>query len=121
SIVIDPDPNAPGKELADVFIPVGGQDYDATLEVAKQYRVKGVVTAATDKPILMMCRIAEELGLPFPSYQSCDTVLDKAKFKEFLKDNNLPHAEGQMFTGEVDVKGLDFTFPVITKPVVNSG
>lgn len=121
SIVIDPDPNAPGKELADVFIPVGGQDYDATLDVAKQYRVKGVVTAATDKPILMMCRIAKELGLPFPSYQSCDTVLDKAKFKEFLKDNNLPHAKGQMFTGEVDVKGLDFTFPVITKPVVNSG
>ena len=26
SIVIDPDPNAPGKELADVFITVGGQD-----------------------------------------------------------------------------------------------
>lgn len=121
SIVIDPDPNAPGKELADVFITVGGQDYDTTLDVAKQYRVKGVVTAATDKPILMMCRIAEELDLPFPSYQSCDTVLDKAKFKEFLKDNNLPHAKGQMFTGEVDVKGLDFTFPVITKPVVNSG
>ncbi|MBA5247451.1 ATP-grasp domain-containing protein [Marnyiella aurantia] len=121
SIVIDPDPNAPGKELADVFIPVGGQDYDATLDLAKQYRLKGLVTAATDKPILMMCRIAEELDLPFPSYQSCDTVLDKAKFKEFLKENNLPHAKGQMFTGEVDVKGLDFTFPVITKPVVNSG
>ncbi|QFG53747.1 ATP-grasp domain-containing protein [Chryseobacterium sp.] len=121
SVVIDPDPNAPGKELADVFIPVGGQDYDATLEVAKKYSVKGVVTAATDKPILMMCRIAKDLGLPFPSYESCDTVLDKSKFKEFLKENNLPHAKGQMFTGEADVTPLDFTFPVITKPVVNSG
>lgn len=121
SVVIDPDPNAPGKELADVFIPVGGQDYDATLEVAKKYSVKGVVTAATDKPILMMCRIAKDLGLPFPSYESCDTVLDKSKFKEFLKENNLPHAKGQMFTGEADVTAVDFTFPVITKPVVNSG
>lgn len=121
SVVIDPDPHAPGKELAHVFIPVSGQDYDTTLEVAKKHQVKGVVTAATDKPILMMCRIAEELNLPFPSYNSCETLLDKSKLKQFLKDNDLPHAKGKMFIGEIDVNALDFSFPVITKPVVNSG
>lgn len=121
TIVIDPDDNAPGKEIADIFFKVAGNDFDKTLEIAKQYNVKGIVTAATDKPILMMCHVAEELNLPFPSYESCETVLDKAKFKKFLYENNLPHAKGISVVGEILPETFDLQFPLITKPVTNSG
>lgn len=121
AVVIDPDINASAKDLADVFIPVAGNDFETTLQIAKDYAVKGIVTAATDKPILMMCRIADELGLAFPSYNSCETVLDKGKFKDFLRENKLPHAKGGVYTREAEINAENFTYPVIVKPVMNSG
>lgn len=121
TIVIDPDDNAPGREIADIFFTVAGNDFDKTLEIAKQHNVKGIVTAATDKPILMMCRVAKELSLPFPSYDSCETVLNKAKFKKFLYENKLPHAKGISVVGEVLPETFNLQFPLITKPVTNSG
>lgn len=121
SIVIDPDPKAIGKDSADIFYEVSGSDYETTKKIAQQYNVIGIVTAATDNPILMMCRLAEELNLPFPSYDSCETVLDKAKFKEFLKTNNIPHARGVMIMGAIDVDRIHMKYPLITKPLSNSG
>ena len=121
TIVIDPDGKAPGKDIADVFYTVPGDDYNRTLEIALQHKVKGIVTTATDKPILMMSRIAGYLKLPFPSYESCELVLDKAKFKQFLFDNKLPHARGILVTGKVLLDKIDLSYPVITKPVFNSG
>ncbi len=121
TIVIDPDAKAPGSKVADLFFEVAGNDFNTTKQIAIDYNVKGIVTAATDKPILMMARVAENLNLPFPSYQSCETVLDKAKFKSFLQENNLPHAKGGLFEENVDLSSLNFQFPLITKPVMNSG
>ena len=121
TIVIDPDENAPGKNICDVFIQVAGNDYEKTLQIGKEYQVKGIVTAATDKPILMMCKIAKELELPFPMYESCETVLDKGKFKKFLHKQNLPHAQGGEYTGQIDIQSLKINYPVIIKPVMNSG
>lgn len=121
TIVIDPDQNAPARNEADTFYEVTGDDFEKTLKIAQDNQVKGIVTAATDKPILMMCRIAAELGLPFPSYKSCETLLDKAKFKHFLAENDLPHAKGSEHKGQIDVSQLHLSFPIITKPVTNSG
>lgn len=121
TVVIDPDKNAPAKQIADVFLPVAGNDFEGTRSIALKYNVKGIVTAATDKPILMMSRLAEELKLPFPSQKSCETVLDKANFKLFLKHYNFLHAKGEEYKGRIDIKQLDLVFPVIIKPVMNSG
>lgn len=121
AVVIDPDKNAPANKIADVFFQVEGNDYTNTLKIAKKHSVKAIVTTAVDKPILMMCRIAYVLGLHFPSYESCEIVLDKAKFKDFLKANNFNHAQGKLFKYFQDFSEHTFTFPVIIKPTMNSG
>ncbi|MFU8845044.1 MAG: hypothetical protein ACNA7V_14670, partial [Bacteroidales bacterium] len=117
SIVIDPDGDAPDKYVASKFIKVAGNDFATTRQIAIENNVKGIITSATDKPILMMCRIAEALHFPFPSYQSCETMLDKARFKAFLKTNNFPHANGQVYQGDEGVTEMDLNYPVIVKPV----
>ena len=111
TIVIDPDANALGCNDSDLFIQVAGDDYEKTLKIAIDNNVKGIVTAATDKPILMMCRIAKELNLPFPSYESCETVLDKAMFKNFLNENKLPHARGDVYKGKINISSISLIFP----------
>lgn len=121
TIVIDPDPKAIGKKYANLFFAIDGQDYQATLKLAKDFSVKGLVTSATDKPILMMSKIAEELNLQFPSYHSCRTLLDKSLFKIFLKENSLPHANGNTYSLNEKIDKDAINFPAIVKPVQNSG
>jgi len=121
AIVIDPDFNAVGSKVADLFIKVEGDDFDKTLNIAIENKIKGIVTTATDKPILMMCRIAKILNLPFPSYESCEILLNKTRFKQFLENNNMPFAKGYEFRSPKKTIPSNLAFPVIIKPVMNSG
>lgn len=121
TVVIDIDNDALCRNAADLYVRVDSDDFERTIQVAVDNQVKGIITSATDKPILMMCRCAKELNLPFPSYESCETVLNKTKFKQFLKDNNFPHAWGEEYIGNVDISSVNLSFPVIIKPVMNSG
>lgn len=117
TIVIDPNPNAGAKELADLFIEVGGQDFDKTCEIIEKHAVKGIVTAATDKPLSMMARIAAKYNFPFYSEKTAQLCTDKFLMQEQFKAHNLACAEGKKIYSISDVE----EFPVIIKPVDNSG
>ena len=119
TIGIDPCDDAVCKDDVDVFEVVGGQDYDKTLEVAKKYNVAGVITTATDKPLVMMARIAETLHLPFYSVATAQWSTDKYQMKQRFMLGGVPFAKGKLVKTVDDVDELEF--PVIVKPRDNSG
>ena len=121
TIVIDPDENAPGKDISDLFFVVSAEDYQSTLEIAKNHKVKGVVTTATDHPIIMMAKIASELNLRFPTLESVSTILDKSAFKKVLQNNNIHCAKGYSYHIDERPDRLDLNYPIIIKPNKNSG
>jgi len=120
-IVIDPNGDAIGKSIADRFIKVAGNDFEKTLEIVKEYKVKGIVTAATDKPLLMMARIAEAMNFNFPSYRSIEDSINKALFKNVLISNGFACAKGDTFTRENLPVPDNVDYPVIIKPTNSSG
>ena len=67
TIGIDPADDATCKDEVDAFEIVDGQDFEGTMAVAKKYQIDAIVTAATDKPLVMMARVAKVLNLPFYS------------------------------------------------------
>lgn len=119
TIGIDPCEDAVCKNEVDVFEVVGGQDYEKTLEVAKRYNVAGVITTATDKPLVMMAKIAETLHLPFYSVETAQWSTDKYQMKQRFMLGGVPFAKGKLAKTIDDV--ADFEFPVIVKPRDNSG
>lgn len=119
TIGIDPCDDAVCKNDVDVFEVVGGQDYEKTLEVAKRYDVAGVITTATDKPLVMMARVAEALHLPFYSVKTAQWSTDKYQMKQRFMLGGVPFAKGKLAKTIDDVS--DFVFPVIVKPRDNSG
>lgn len=119
TIGIDPCDDAVCKDDVDVFEVVGGQDYEKTLEVAKRYDVAGVITTATDKPLVMMARVAEALHLPFYSVKTALWSTDKYQMKQRFMLGGVPFAKGKLAKAIDDVS--DFVFPVIVKPRDNSG
>jgi carbamoyl-phosphate synthase large subunit len=123
TILLDPAEKPYAKNIADEFIQVAGDDYKNTLNIAQKYNAKGLVTAATDHPLPMMSKIAKAHNLPFPSYDSIDSTLDKWKFKELLYKHNIPHAKGQLISHREQIDTIPelFKFPVILKPIKGSG
>ena len=119
TIGIDPCTDAFCKDDVDVFEVVGGQDYAKTLEVAQRYHVAGVITTATDKPLVMMARVAEALHLPFYSIETAQWSTDKYRMKQRFELCGVPFAKGKLTKTIDDVD--DFVFPVIVKPRDNSG
>lgn len=119
TVGIDPCEDAFAKDACQAFEVVGGQDYAGTLAVAKKYNVSAVVTAATDKPLVMMARIAKELGLPFYSVETAQWSTDKYQMKQRFIEGGVPCAQGRLIHSAEEAK--DLFFPVICKPRDNSG
>ena len=119
TVGIDPCEDAYSREECSAFEVVGGQDYEGTLYVAKKYNVSAIITAATDKPLVMMARIAKELNLPFYSVETAEWSTDKFQMKQRFIEGGVPCAQGRLIHSAEEAK--DLYFPVICKPRDNSG
>lgn len=121
TVGIDPNPDAECKYCVDAFKVVAGDDFETTVAVAQEYNISGVITAATDKPLVMMARVAEKLKLPFFSVETALNSTDKLLMKRKFLEAGLPCAKGFIVSNISELSSLNITFPVIVKPRDNSG
>ena len=119
TVGIDPCADATCKGCVDAFEVVGGQDFEGTCVVVDKYSIDAIVTAATDKPLVMMARIAEKYGFPFYSVETAQWSTDKFQMKQRFMDGGVPCAKGRLVKSVNEVE--DFEYPVIIKPRDNSG
>lgn len=116
---IDPLENAYVREDCDAFEVVGGKDFEGTCAVVEKYNIKGIVTTSTDKPLVMMARVAEKYKMPFFSVETAIWSTDKYLMKQRFLKGGIPCAHGKTISIVDDVD--DLHFPLIIKPRDNSG
>lgn len=119
TVGIDPCEDATCRGDVDAFEVVGGQDYEGTCAVVEKYGIDAIVTAATDKPLVMMARIAEKYGFPFYSVETAQWSTDKFQMKQRFELGDVPHARGRLVKSVEET--ADMVYPVIVKPRDNSG
>lgn len=119
TVGIDPMAEATCREAVDAFEVVGGQDYEGHCAVIEKYGINAIVTAATDKPLVTMARVAEKYGFPFYSVETAQWSTDKFQMKHRFELGDVPHAQGRLISKFEEAEGL--VFPVIVKPRDNSG
>lgn len=119
TIGIDPCEDATCKDCVDAFEVIGGQDFEGTCAVVEKYSIDAIVTAATDKPLVMMARIAEKYGFPFYSVETAQWSTDKFQMKQRFIEGGVPCAKGRLVKSVEET--ADMVFPVIVKPRDNSG
>lgn len=119
TVGIDPCSDAKCKDCVDAFEVVPGQDYEGHCSVVEKYGIDAIVTAATDKPLVMMARIAEKYGFPFYSVETAQWSTDKFQMKQRFMEGSVPCAKGRLVKSVSEVE--DFEYPVIIKPRDNSG
>lgn len=119
TIGIDPCADAVCKDEVDAFEIVGGQDFEGTCAVVEKYGVNAIVTAATDKPLVMMARVAEKYGFPFYSVETAQWSTDKYQMKQRFLEGGVPCARGRLIARVEEAD--DLYYPLIVKPRDNSG
>lgn len=119
TIGIDPCTDAVCKDEVDAFEIVGGQDFEGTCVVVEKYDVNAIVTAATDKPLVMMARVAEKYDFPFFSVETAQWSTDKYQMKQRFLEGGVPCARGRLISKVEHAD--DLYYPLIVKPRDNSG
>lgn len=119
TVVVDPENNPPGKNEADHFYQVAGNDYEKTKSIALKHNINGLVTGQMEKPLRLMAKLASELGYIFHSPEVVEKSLNKWLMKQAFIEHQIPCAKGKLFKNDdaITKESLkDFSFPVIIKP-----
>ena len=124
TLAVDADPNAIGFQHADKYKVVNIVDKEACLEYAKEEKIDGVLTAATDYGVLTAAYISEKMGLPGIPYTVAELIKNKYRVRKCLYENHVDDtAESFEVNVDTDLEELKdkLPYPVIVKPCDGSG
>ena len=122
-LLCDRDPDAPGRALADRFVPVSTFDVTGVVEAARKEGVTAVATMGTDQPVLAAAAAAEALGLPsFLTRQQALGVTDKQVMKRLLHEAGIPAPRFRIIDRDSTTEELaGLQPPLVVKPLDSQG
>lgn len=111
--VLDPDPNAPCKDLATSFTTGSLTDFDTVYRFGKHcdlitIEIENVHTGALKK-------LREEGRKVFPQPEVIELIQDKRVQKQFYRDNNIPTADFVLTANKADVQQQVNFLPAVHK------
>lgn len=123
TILCDYLPDNPGQYHADRFYPVSTTDKEAVLKITFEEQADYILAYASDPAAPTAAYVAEKLGLPTNPCIAVETLCDKERFRLFLQSRGFstPKAIGFHDREQAEAGLINFTFPVIVKPVDSSG
>ena len=115
-VAIDYFENSPAKKIADESYLVSTTDIDAVVKLIKEKSIDGVVTGFMDSMLPYYKEVCNRTGLPcyIENQEQITFTTDKKAFKDYLKEFELPYVPEYQSDDDIE-------FPVIIKPVDNSG
>ncbi len=113
TLVLDPDPDAPCKHIANKFECGSITDFDTVYNFGKK---ADIITIEIEKVNIEALEQLEKEGkLVFPQSRVIRLIQDKGVQKQFFKENDIPTAPFQLVNSKSDLKNGNFPFPYILK------
>lgn len=123
-IAVDMDPDAVGfKEEGITKLQISTIDTPRIVEAARAYQIDGIMTLASDMPMLAVATVCEELGLIGITPQTALNATNKAEMRMCFKAHDVPIPEFYIVSelDEFMEATKHFTTKFIIKPADNSG
>lgn len=122
-IVVDYDKDAIGFQHADHCLNISTIDTEKILDAAKEFKIDGIMTLATDLPVRSVAAVVEELNLIGVDKATALLATDKGYMRECLRENNVPIPEFYIVDNYDDYQASieKLNGKIIVKPVDNSG
>lgn len=121
-IVVDMDDNAIGFKYADISINISTIDVCGVVEAAKQHKIDGIMTLASDMPMRTVAAVAKELGIIGICEETALKATNKAEMRQCLAQNNVPIPKFYRLKKKSEFDSTIQEFErCIVKPVDSSG
>jgi len=117
--IVDYNPSAPAIEFADEYYECSLNDVDGVLKSAKEFKADGITCGASDVGVLTAAYVCKDLDLPALSIETANKVKDKGAMIQAFHSCNVAHPSYQVVDSISETIQMDF--PIITKPIDNSG
>lgn len=114
---------SPAKRLADEYWMVSLAEIDKLAELVKEHNIDGIFTNYTDLFLPYYVALCEKTGLPcLANMEQIGAITYKDQSKQMCIDHGISVSKRYMVSSINDIDNLaDLRFPVLTKPVDNSG
>ncbi|MFU1993386.1 ATP-grasp domain-containing protein [Priestia megaterium] len=124
TIAIDKNPESIGFKYAHTHKAIDIVNIEECLRYAREMKIDGVMTAATDYGVLSTAYIAQEMDLPGLDYKSAKVVKNKYMVRRMLFKNKVDDLSQYYEISNLnELKKINSTmqFPVMIKPCDGSG
>ncbi|MES2828914.1 MAG: 5-(carboxyamino)imidazole ribonucleotide synthase [Bacteroidota bacterium] len=113
TLILDPDPDAPCKHIANYFECGSITDFDTVYNFGKR---ADIITIEIEKVNIEALDQLEKDGKQvFPQARVIRLIQDKGVQKQFFKENDIPTAPFQLVNTKEDIRNSNFPFPYILK------
>ncbi len=122
AVVMDRDPHAPGLREADVAVPIDFSNFSATLGVAVEHRITGVLPL-NDFGVPVAAYVADILGLPGIDPSISDQVTQKYSMRKAWTAAGVPCPPFELVMNQEEyLVALErIGYPCILKPAIEIG
>lgn len=124
TIVVSIPGNYPGFAIADKVYYENTTDWEKILEIAKEEKIDGIITAGTDVAVITIGKVCDELGLCGLSYEGAKIATNKLMMKTVYEKYGVRTAKYRKiaFDNPRMFEIIDeLTLPLIFKAVDSSG
>jgi biotin carboxylase len=122
-IAVDMDKNAVGFKYADDCLEISTIDIFRVIQAARQYKIDGVMTLASDMPVRTVAAVAQELNIVGINEETALRATNKAVMRDCLKKHSVPipaFYKVQNYDSYLNAI-QQFSGKLIVKPTDNSG
>lgn len=111
--VIDPDKNAPCKNICDYFEQGDITDFDTVYNFGKKVDMLTIEIEKVNVEALE--KLASEGLQVYPQPSIIKMIRDKGTQKQWLKDNNIPTSDFQLLSTKEELESLKWSLPFVQK------
>lgn len=117
----EPD-KSPAKKIADEYWMTSVSDIDALSEKIEQHKIDGILTNYTDSYLPFYVELCEKTHKPcLANLEQISTISNKDQSKKLCIDHGISVSKRYDIKETNEIDFMDINFPVLTKPVDNSG
>jgi len=121
AICADRSENAPCRQEADIFLPIGVDQREALLAKVWELKPAAILTCQTDSAVRTVAYLCEQLNLPGIGNACAELFTNKYAMRKFCTAHGFPVPRYQLCTSfsEVATFAEELGYPVVLKPVSN--